>query len=159
MFKKRCTLKNESAGFSLVELIIVIAIMAILVGVVASQVIPYLEKSRRAKDQQLLNNICTAAVNAIAESPVIVDSFSATDIESITNLTGSPDTRETKLKDNIEELLGCSSLKSYKSLIQSKYKSKAYRSTKDITITFDDAHNDKIIIVSTDDEKLSVSSE
>ena len=33
--------ENEEKGFSLVELIIVMAIMAILVGVVASQVIPY----------------------------------------------------------------------------------------------------------------------
>lgn len=36
--------ENEEKGFSLVELIIVMAIMAILVGVVASQVIPYMEK-------------------------------------------------------------------------------------------------------------------
>ncbi|MBQ6094530.1 MAG: prepilin-type N-terminal cleavage/methylation domain-containing protein, partial [Lachnospiraceae bacterium] len=35
--------KLNNKGFSLVELIIVIAIMAILVGVVGTQVIPYLE--------------------------------------------------------------------------------------------------------------------
>ncbi|MCR5587482.1 MAG: type II secretion system GspH family protein, partial [Lachnospiraceae bacterium] len=48
---------NNKKGFSLVELIIVIAIMAILVGVVASQVIPYMEKSRKGKDQQQLSSL------------------------------------------------------------------------------------------------------
>jgi len=43
--------KLNNKGFSLVELIIVIAIMAILVGVVCPQVIPYLERSRKAKDE------------------------------------------------------------------------------------------------------------
>jgi type IV pilus assembly protein PilA len=51
---------NEKKGFSLVELIIVIAIMAILVGVVAATVIPYLEKSRKAKDQQQISDINTS---------------------------------------------------------------------------------------------------
>ena len=39
-------LSGSNEGFSLVELIIVIAIMAILIGVVALAVIPYLEKSQ-----------------------------------------------------------------------------------------------------------------
>ena len=41
-------LSGSNEGFSLVELIIVIAIMAILVGVVALAVIPNLEKSRES---------------------------------------------------------------------------------------------------------------
>lgn len=51
-------------GFSLVELIIVIAIMAILVGVVGTQVIPYLERSRRAKDYQIFSGWNTAGMSA-----------------------------------------------------------------------------------------------
>ena len=39
-------LSGEREGFSLIELIIVIAIMAILIGVVALVVLPYLESSR-----------------------------------------------------------------------------------------------------------------
>lgn len=46
--------KKDNKGFSLVELIIVIAIMAILVGIVGTQVIPYISKSKVAKDQQVL---------------------------------------------------------------------------------------------------------
>ncbi len=60
--------ENEEKGFSLVELIIVMAIMAILVGVVASQVIPYMEKSRQSKDQQVISSLLTDVTSAIAQS-------------------------------------------------------------------------------------------
>lgn len=56
--------KKDNKGFSLVELIIVIAIMAILVGIVGTQVIPYLNKSRVQRDVELLSAISTAAVSA-----------------------------------------------------------------------------------------------
>jgi type IV pilus assembly protein PilA len=48
--------KKDNKGFSLVELIIVIAIMAILVGIVGTQVIPYINKSKEAKDFQIINS-------------------------------------------------------------------------------------------------------
>lgn len=63
--KKEQKLNNK--GFSLVELIIVIAIMAILVGVVGTQVIPYMNSAREAKDEQVLSSIATAAVTAVTE--------------------------------------------------------------------------------------------
>lgn len=42
--------KKNNKGFSLVELIVVIAIMAVLVGVLAPQFIGYVEKSRQSTD-------------------------------------------------------------------------------------------------------------
>lgn len=48
MNKKQKSLTNK--GFSLVELIIVIAIMAVLVGVLAPQYIKYVERSRESAD-------------------------------------------------------------------------------------------------------------
>ena len=66
--------KLNNKGFSLVELIIVIAIMAILVGVVGTQVIPYLENSRKAKDVQILSAWNTAAVSAYSTEAGNLDS-------------------------------------------------------------------------------------
>ena len=64
---------KDNKGFSLVELIIVIAIMAILVGVVGTQVIPYIEKSRKAKDIQVLSGLCTDAMTAYSSNASTLD--------------------------------------------------------------------------------------
>lgn len=63
-------LSGEREGFSLVELIIVIAIMAILIGIIALAVIPYLEKSRVSKDQQTIDSVYGAFQSAVAECQV-----------------------------------------------------------------------------------------
>lgn len=63
-------MKNK--GFSLVELIVVIAIMAILVGVAVPVYTSYIEKSQKAKDEQMIDEIKHAieiagAANTFAE--------------------------------------------------------------------------------------------
>lgn len=63
MNKKQKSLTNK--GFSLVELIIVIAIMAVLVGVLAPQYIKYVDKSRVSADKQMVEQFVTA-MNVIA---------------------------------------------------------------------------------------------
>ena len=60
--------KKDNKGFSLVELIIVIAIMAILVGIVGTQVLPYINKSKEAKDFQIINSYGTAATTAYSSN-------------------------------------------------------------------------------------------
>ena len=59
-------LAGEREGFSLVELIIVIAIMAILIGVVALAVLPNIGRSRESKDLQALDNILASTNVALA---------------------------------------------------------------------------------------------
>ena len=61
-------LSGSNEGFSLVELIIVIAIMAILVGVVALAVIPNLERSRESKDLSTLDSCASALAVAVANA-------------------------------------------------------------------------------------------
>jgi type IV pilus assembly protein PilA len=48
---------DSNNGFSLVELIIVIAMMAALVGVLAPQYVKYLEKTQRTRDCSAINTI------------------------------------------------------------------------------------------------------
>ena len=50
----------NNKGFSLVELIIVIAIMAVLVGVLAPQFLRYVEQSRVQKDESAMGEVNNA---------------------------------------------------------------------------------------------------
>lgn len=52
--------KLNNKGFSLVELIIVIAIMAVLIGVLAPQYLKYVEKSRKSADLDAINAMISA---------------------------------------------------------------------------------------------------
>lgn len=62
--------KMNNKGFSLVELIVVIAIMAVLIGVLAPQFLRYVEKSRLQKDNQAVNEIAQAAKAAMANETI-----------------------------------------------------------------------------------------
>ena len=65
-------MKNNK-GFSLVELIIVIAIMAILVGVMAPQLIKYIEKTNVSSDTQVADSVRSAVTTAMLDPAVIQD--------------------------------------------------------------------------------------
>ena len=56
--------KKDNKGFSLVELIIVIAIMAILIGIVGMNVIPQIENARKATDAEVLSAMISEAMQA-----------------------------------------------------------------------------------------------
>lgn len=59
--------KTNNSGFSLVELIVVIAIMAVLIGVLAPALIGNIEKSRESKDFSTLDTVYSAVKNAYGD--------------------------------------------------------------------------------------------
>ena len=94
--------KMNNKGFSLVELIVVIAIMAVLVGVLAPQFIKYVEKSRESTDIQNVDSIRGAIEayysdkeNVTGEVVIVVKSGAAPTI----SVGGTDDSTKAALKD------------------------------------------------------------
>lgn len=83
MNKKQKSLTNK--GFSLVELIIVIAIMAVLVGVLAPQYIKYVEKSRVSADAQQVEEFTGAMTVLASDVDVTLDSAKTYTVTSDTD--------------------------------------------------------------------------
>jgi hypothetical protein len=75
--------KLNNKGFSLVELIIVIAIMAVLIGLLAPQFLKYVQRSKYSTDVKNGQEIATViqtliADNKLTESVTTAEAFSGT---------------------------------------------------------------------------------
>ncbi|MCR5673851.1 MAG: type II secretion system GspH family protein [Lachnospiraceae bacterium] len=66
---------NKNSGISLVELIIVIAIMAILTGAITPMFMKYIQKSQKAKDLYTADQIARAVNVAFIENSEAYDTF------------------------------------------------------------------------------------
>lgn len=108
-------MKNNK-GFSLVELIIVIAIMAVLVGVLAPTYLQYVEKSKKSNDVSTVDSVINACEIGAIDPEVMTDKTTkltitfdddATTVMSITAVdsTDAPVTGS-KWKDAVEKAVG-----------------------------------------------------
>lgn len=122
-------MKKVNEGFSLVELIIVIAIMGILIGVLSPVMIKYVEKANITSDQQLLDAVYQAVVYASADPDINSDPSSKALID---NMAVSPCTLESlmspggnMLSQEILDTLGWTDLNqsTYESLLRSAHAS------------------------------------
>lgn len=94
VFKKLGKKQKNNKGFSLVELIVVIAIMAVLVGVLAPQLMKYVEKSREATDIQNCDSIASALKAYYADKEDQTD-----DVTINVTSTGVSETDDPAVKD------------------------------------------------------------
>ena len=118
-------MKNNK-GFSLVELIIVIAIMAILAGALAPALIKYINKSRQSTDIQNADTLRTSVQTALS-NPDAVDAITTNPTTfTSTSITGAGDSFLAEVKS----VVGSSKL-------TTKYKDKGC----DFSITVDLASN------------------
>ena len=86
--------KTNNKGFSLVELIIVIAIMAILAGAIAPALIKYIDKSRKSNDVSSAKTIKTAIETALGTEEVYEILTNTSAYTSIAFAPGKPATEE-----------------------------------------------------------------
>lgn len=106
--------KTNNRGFSLVELIIVIAIMAVLIAVLAPQFLEYLEKSRLQKDESALEEVLNATKVALTVDEVYKEAAASGASVTITNnakVTASPAVLQKELRSIVTDEIAFSSKK------------------------------------------------
>ena len=106
-------MKTNNSGFSLLELIIVVAIMAIATGIMAPQLIRYIEKSNVSSDIQLADTIRTGVATSIVDAEVKADAASQPYLDLMDSPTGMNINDNTSflnstcvLKESLEESFG-----------------------------------------------------
>ncbi len=122
--------KMNNKGFSLVELIIVIAIMAVLIAVLAPQYLKYVEKSRVSADGQTADEF-VSAFQVLASDPDMADAMTATEYKVSTAANSGQITMDSATETLLKNVMPDIDTK------KPSFKSKTFKTPAfDIKITF-----------------------
>ena len=99
-------MKNNNKGFSLVELIVVIAIMAVLVGVLAPSLLRYVEKSRIQKDASAVGEVAEAIKIALGDEDIFNDTKNGAKITVSTGAAPANGENAAKLATELGKSIG-----------------------------------------------------
>lgn len=103
---------SNNKGFSLVELIIVIAIMAVLIGVLAPQYLRYVEKSKVSADLDTIDGVVSAIETTAADPDGGITgdtSFTLAENNGTTTLSGGDTTSLAAVKNIVGDTLNLKS--------------------------------------------------
>ncbi len=88
---KKNNRQKKNAGFSLVELIVVVLIMAVIAVVLAPQIMKWVENSRLSTDKQNLNQLVSNVQLALAKESALKEVVASNDAKTVT-VTANEDT-------------------------------------------------------------------
>jgi len=122
-------IKKNNKGFTLVELIVVIAVLAIITVVVAPMYLSYVEKSRIGTDENTIGEIAHIAEIAWVEEKVANPELGGVTV-TITTTDGTISATDQKVADEINKVIPAG---------QYKFKSTQYTKTQtSVKITLDE---------------------
>lgn len=118
---------NQDNGFSLVELIVVVAIMAVLVGILVPAYLAYVEKTRIQRDESAAGEIFRAAEIVVYTGTYDVTGMVVVQFSSSGVTINSAIANQDEIEDLLKEHFG-SNLQSIVP-VSKKYKNKTYSIT------------------------------
>lgn len=90
---------NKKKGFTLLELVAVIAIMAVLLAVLAPSLMRYVERSRKQRDETTLDEVCHAVKLAMSDSGTFDEVYGYTIPNNFITYTDSSGIYGQQIKD------------------------------------------------------------